>query len=132
MKTAWTKYLMAFLALCAVVTIAACGSPDDGDGTTEITTVADGGSTLADGDKITTPAEDDETTTPMVDDETTTPMVDDETTTLTEDDEVTTPAEDDETTTPAKDDETTPPASGAETDDSECDPSLPDDFEPLT
>ena len=105
MKTAWTKYLMAFLALCAVVTIAACGSPDDGDGTTEITTVADDGSTLADGDKITTPAEDDE---------------------------VTTPAEDDETTTPAEDDETTPPASGAETDDSECDPSLPDDFEPLS
>ena len=105
MKTAWTKYLMAFLALCAVVTIAACGSPDDGDGTTEITTVADGGSTLADGDKITTPAEDDE---------------------------VTTPTEDDETTTPAEDDETTTPASGAETDGSECDPSLPDDFEPLS
>ena len=109
---------MVVLSLCLVVMIAACSAPNEGNGTTEVTTTDT--YTLENEEPTTAPADETETTTPADAEETTTPA---------DENETTTPADEDETTTPADEVETTTPPVA---DDEELrDPALPDDFEPL-
>lgn len=61
MKNVWKKYLMVLLAFCLVIAIAACSTPDEGNGTG--TTTDDVVSSTPGDDESSTP-DDDESSTP--------------------------------------------------------------------